>query len=241
MSLRAAIASIAALCVTLAGCGGGADDTPPGRQAKVAAAPVQQPAPDRPVFPKVDRRERARLKRDGLVRRAPRQLRKACTRVAAQTAWTVVCPTRVPGGRLAVTQFGVTGTSTDFSDGYHFSVNSGALHEPGAPDPGHWTFAAGTPPAMRDQVNARGRSAPLSRRRLRIGGVRVTRYQEPEFGDFPGVYGGHVVYEWSRGHAVLQVSVHNETHERVLRGLVRLLSPAPDPTPPAGDQVGTEP
>lgn len=110
-------------------------------------------------------------------------------------------------------------------------MNSSALREQGAPDPGHWTIAAGTPGTMHDQLTAYGRSKPLSSRRLRIRSVTVTRYREPDYGDFPGIYGGHVVYQWTQGRAVLQVSVHGGAHERVLRGLVRLLSDAPDPSP----------
>jgi hypothetical protein len=84
---------------------------------------------------------------------------------------------------------------------------------------------------MRDQLTAFGHSKPVSNRRLQIGDVHVTRYREPDFGVFPGVYGGHVVYRWMQGQAVLQVSVHGDTHERLLRGLVRLLSRGPSPSP----------
>jgi hypothetical protein len=77
---------------------------------------------------------------------------------------------------------------------------------------------------MRDQLTAYGHGAPVSRTRLKVGHVAVTRYREPAFGAFPGVYGGHVVYAWRQGGAVMQVSVHGSAHERVLRGLVLLLS-----------------
>lgn len=188
--------------------------------------------PGRPVYPEVDRQERAALAEDGLVRPASPQLRMACAKAAARTDWTVLCPTVTPGGRLAISAVsGVRGQSDDISAGYEISINSSALRAQGAPDPGHWTIAAGTPNAMQDQLSAYGRSKPVSHRRMRITGVTVTRYREPDYGDFPGVYGGHIVYQWTQGGAVLQVSIHGDVHERVLRGLVRLLSQGPDPSP----------
>lgn len=227
-------AAVVVACLWMAGCGGThSRSQPPASTRTSAQATGTRPAPGEPFFPTVNRKERVRLAHDGLVRAAPPLLRNACARTAEQTDWIVVCPTRVPGGRLAVSAFGVAGTAKDFGEGYELSLNSGALHDKGAPDPGHWTIAAGTPKAMRDQVTAFGQSAPLSKRRFQIGRVQVTRYREPVFGEFPGVYGGHVVYEWRQGQAVMQVSVHNSAHERVLRGLVRMLSRGPDPSPAA--------
>jgi hypothetical protein len=209
---------VIAACLAMAGCGGGATVT----------APTPTPAAGGAVFPTLTDAQRQGLARYGLVRAAPAALREACDRVAGQTDRRVVCPTRVPGGRLSVVAVaGVAGRRTDFSAGYELSLDSGALRVPGAPDPGHWTFGAGTARAMRDQLTAYGRSAPLSRVRLKVGDVAVTRYREPDFGAFPGVYGGHVVYEWRQGDAVMQVSVHGARHERVLRGLVLLLSAVP--------------
>lgn len=55
-----------------------------------------------PVYPEVDRQARAALAEDGLVRPASPQLRMACSKAAARTDWTVLCPTVTPGGRLAI-------------------------------------------------------------------------------------------------------------------------------------------
>ncbi|MCZ4491983.1 MAG: hypothetical protein JWP53_914 [Conexibacter sp.] len=226
------VAAFVTACLTLAGCGGGST------RATTSAAPAETvtsttPAQGGAFLPAVDRDERTRLADDyGLVRPAAPQLREACGRAAEPTDWTVLCPTRTPGGRLAVGAVtGVSGRADDFSRGYELSLDSGALRAGGAPDPGHWTIAAGTSEAMHDQLTAYGHSAPLSHRRIRIGRVTVTRYREPDFGEFPGIYGGHIVYEWTQGRGVVQVSVHGTVHERVLRGLVVLLSRGPDPSP----------
>jgi hypothetical protein len=222
-----------AICLAVAGCGGSRAhfNASSSGQATAPATTTLEPA-EGPVFPTVSEHQRTRLARYGLVRVAPATLRVACRKVAEQTDWLVLCPTRVPGGRLKVSAAtGVAGKSTDFSKGYELSLDSGALHEKGAPDPGHWTVAAGTASAMRDQLTAYGHSGPVSRNRLKVGHIAVTRYREPDFGDFPGIYGGHVVYQWRQGHAVMQVSVHGTVHEGVLRGLVLLLSEGPDPTP----------
>jgi hypothetical protein len=224
-----------AICLALSGCGGkGGAEVAATRSSATAttASTTAEAASDNAIFPALTDDRRQQLAAYGLVRAAPEQLRDACDKVAKQTDWHVVCPSRVPAGRLAVSAAGgVSGTSTDFSKGYDFSVNSSALREEDAPDPGHWTFAAGTASAMHEQLTAYGHSEPVSRRRLRVGDVKVTRYREPDFGKFPGVYGGHVVYEWHQGDAVMQVSVHGTTHERVLRGVVLLLSQGPDPSP----------
>lgn len=199
----------------------------------VGAAPANA-ALRQPFYPPVNRRERSTLADDGLGRTMPPQLRKACKNAAGQSAWLVVCPPLVPVGRLSVVSVGgATAKPKDFTGGYEISINSASIRAPDAPDPGHWTIAAGTATAMRDLLTAFGRSEPRSQRRLKVGGVVVTRFREPEFGKFPGVYGGHVVYQWSRGEAVMQVSAHGENHDRLLRALLKLLSRAPDPTPGA--------
>lgn len=234
---RRRIAVPVLLSLIFSACGANAAREPsPTRSPREITRGVPATARHAVLFPRLHRRARARVVALGLVRAAPPQLLNACARTVAKTRWTVLCPGRVPGGRLAVITFGVSGRSSDFRQGYMLSFQSGALRTAGAPDPGHWTFAVGTRGALRDQLTARGRSAPVGERHLRVGGVRVTRYREPEFGSFPGLYGGHVVYEWTVGRTTLQVSVHGQRHERVLRGLVRLLATAPDlapPTPPS--------
>ncbi|HEV7753554.1 MAG TPA: hypothetical protein VGO71_18530 [Baekduia sp.] len=211
----------------MTGCGGGNSHPTPPTTTRASA-----PSPRRPFYPKIDDRERAALADVGLLRATPPRLRAACAKAAAHTEWTVLCPTLTPGGRLAISAVsGVTARSDDFGAGYEISIDSAGLREKGAPDPGHWTIAAGTPGAMRDQLTAFGHSKPVTRRRVRIGDVQVTRFREPDYGAFPGVYGGHVVYQWMQGRAVLQVSVHGDAHERLLRGLVRLLSRGPSPNP----------
>jgi hypothetical protein len=231
MSILATIAA----CLAVAGCGGrGAPSATPSSVPAAAAASTTKPAPaaGTPIFPTVTADQRTQLARYALVRAAPATVREACGKVAEQTEWLVLCPTRVPGGRLMVSAAtGVAGKSTDFSEGYELSLDSGALRENGAPDPGHWTIAAGTASAMHDQLTAYGHSEPVGRRRLKVNDITVTRYREPAFGEFPGIYGGHIMYQWSQGKAVMQVSVHGTTHERVLRGLVLLLSEGPDPSP----------
>lgn len=217
------------LCLVISGCGGAPGAPSVSRDLRGAPADA---APRQPFYPRVDRRERSALADDGLGRATPPQLRQACEKAAGQTAWLVVCPTLVPDGRLSVRPFvGAAAKARDFTNGYTTSMNSASIRAPDAPDPGHWTLAVGTPAAMRDELTAFGRSGPSSRRRLEVGRVAVTRFQEPEYGEFPGVYGSHVVYQWTKGEAVMQVSAHGENHERLLQALVRVLSRAPDPTP----------
>jgi hypothetical protein len=226
-------AVIAAACLAVGGCGG----TSPGPTTVMRHAPTAAPSdrtPGRAYVPRIDRSERAALARDGLARSTPARLRQACAKAAAKTTWLVICPPLVPSGRLIVVAVsGVAANSDSFIDGYEINVNSPSIRAPNAPDPGHWTIGAGTPPAMHDQLTAFGRSAPLDKRRLKVGRVTVTRFREPPYTSFHGVYGGHIVYQWTQGKAVMHVTAHGDDHDRLLRALVRTLSRAPDPTPGA--------
>lgn len=224
---RIAPAAAAVVWLTVGGCGGAPEATV---SRTVRTVPADAAA-RQPFYPRLNRRERSALAADGLERATPPQLRKACAKAAGQTAWLVICPPLVPDGRLSVQAFMGVAKARDFTNGYQISMNSAAIRAPDAPDPGHWMIAAGTAASMRDLLTAFGRSGPRSRRRLEVGRVAVMRFREPEYGDFPGVYGGHVVYQWTKGEAVMQVSAHGENHERLLQALVRVLSRAPDPTP----------
>jgi hypothetical protein len=228
-------AEIAAACLAIGGCGGTSPGpTTPTHQAKIAAP--SDTTPRQPYIPTIDSSDRAALAGAGLTRPIPTRLRRACAKTAASTTWLVICPPFVPSGALVVVAVsGAAANPDDFTEGYEININSPSIRATNAPDPGHWTIGAGTPAAMHEQLTAFGHSAPLDKRELKVGRVTVTRFQEPPYTTFHGVYGGHTVYQWNQGKATMHVTAHGTYHDRMLRALVRTLSRAPDPTPGASD------
>jgi hypothetical protein len=91
--------------------------------------------------------------------------------------------------------------------------------------PGHWTIASGTADAMAAFLRpGPGADAKAPRpHRITVEGRPATEFVIPPFNQFHGIYGGHVVIQWSRGGQVVQVSAHGRWNKWMAFLLARVL------------------
>lgn len=142
------------------------------------------------------------------LRAAPASLETACRRAASKLDGTLVCPPRVPRGRLRIDGAGsLNKTSVRRRLGYLLDLRSPSLS--GA-EGGHWTVAGGTDPSLASLT----RDA-LTRERAHLAGQPVEVLLMRPYDQGGGLYGDHVVVEWESDGITQQVSVHGARHRRV--------------------------
>ncbi len=160
----------------------------------------------------------------GLTVRLPAGITGACDRLVQWNRLehvdrAVVCPPLVPIGPLTQPPMpGGEGEAAehDVRQGYGVQAFSASLRHANG---GHWSFAAGTPAALKLNLNPpppevppgqppASQVTPLSRAALRLVGLQATVYRMPSFEQGGGIYGGHVVIAWTFAGVAYQVSVH---------------------------------